>query len=670
MAIAYPCPVVSIVVDPAGTPETMVAELIHFKNTIGAKASKLVFRVADRRPKDVTNSSYRGKTCTFKINGTAKMTGTIQRIQKEWATQSVIFTGLDKRHQINADYVGSTFLETLDSNGVQTGTWNGLPYYGADITFNLNGRPNRNLDTAINEFVPPGYEHNTANAAYWTYGQALEWLWTYCVTAVTIPTISGDTPKDWTWGGWNKKMEELSLFGVNVGDAIDAIMARTRSHWWLDASGTAIVASIDSPAASQALVIPDPDSPIAPLGTATDRPIDISVEESTDDAITTFDVIGGKQQREVLLKTVYTGSIYTADEVLVSTDFEQTQWFAISNNPGWLSALDYPGSPFSAAWSNYNVQRYLHIYDGFGSPTNEYVYRYNLKTDIYEAHKIGVNLTANCQPYKMLPQLLAARSKVGAYVNPDEETAIDGVSPLEMLALQYPDGATIDFDRGFLLGRGVEPLAVDAGYTIEPPYWGTSFPNNFTIAFECAYRNYKRVTSAISGVPTVRRCVLRPELIHKTRESTKMVSPVVAGIDAVGNVTYTDGIATPTGWTKDYANGTTPVMPRTLTYTTPAGIIVDGMAELAEISALITPYVGLININGEGAFPTWNDLAIGTLISDASGQYGLTGSEIVTAITFDGRSQRTEFQFTNRLGRDAMALANAFVDQRAYRTGI
>ena len=721
MGLAYDTPVVSIIVDPAGTPETITARLLHFTQQIGGRPSEFVFQLANKRPKDVSNASYRGKTCQIKVNGTAKMTGTIQRIEKEWSRQTVVFTVLDDRHLINATYVGASLLETLDGNGLPT-TTNGLPFYGADVVFNLNGLPNK--DKSSLAFKPPGYEHNTTGRDYWRYITALEWLWTNCITAVSYPlqvsqvhtvtqagsagggsgsysvTVANGTPwmaystdpwlttsttgtgtgsgqtvnfvkaanasadarTGYIWvipafAGLDKKMDELGpLIGTPVAEALDALVGRTRAHWWI-AGGTGYVAAIDLPTSTLPLVIPDPDAPIAPDGTATDRPIDLHVEESTDDVVTQMDVIGGKQQREILT---------------TSSDWTQTQWYGITINDGW--AWDrVPLFNFNSIWSNYDTENYRSIVisgQGWisGWPKS-HIYRYNIKPDIFATHKIGPNIATDDQPYRALPSLLLARDKNGNFINPDSELAYDAVSPLELLFQQYPDGATLDLDRGYLFARGYPgPWVLTGTEIIKPPIYSGANPQNLTLAFECAHRAWKSASTSISGVPDIRRAVIRDELIHKTREATKVVMPINASFDNVSFFDITEGRTVPTGATKDYSTPTSiPLNPMDYTITLPSGIVVDGMAELNEIKNLVSPYVGLLNINGTGAFPTWVDLPLGTKLSDASGQYGLTGNEVVTAVTFDGETQRLEFQFTNRLGRDAAAIANAFVDQRQYR---
>ena len=122
------------------------------------------------------------------------------------------------------------------------------------------------------------------------------------------------------------------------------------------------------------------------------------------------------------------------------------------------------------------------------------------------------------------------------------------------------------------------------------------------------------------------------------------------------------------GATQDYSNTISiPLNPMALTITLPEGTVVNAMGSLSELKSLVSPYVGLVNINGTGAFPSWTDLELGTLVSDASGAYGLTGSEFVIAVSFDDETQRLEFSFTNRLGRDAVAVASSFIDARKYR---
>lgn len=652
----------------------LTAKLLHFSKTIGFKPSEYTVLLLNKRPKDVTLTDYQGKAATIKVDGVLKLTGNVMRVEKRFSTQDVIITAQDYRWKMNASYVGATLLDPLDSDGLPT-SFNGLPYYGADVTFNLKGLPNRSLSD--NTFVPPGFEHNTANAAYWTYGDALEYLWGL-QSEVAMPTVSGQTPKDWTIGGTNRKMEELALFGKPIAEACAEIINRTRCQWYLDASNVPKFFAIDAPVTTLAMDMPDPDSPSTPTA---NTPIEFNTEISVDDAIGQLDIVGGKQQREVMLKTTWTDGVYHDPPATVTdTDFTQGQWFGISVDAGfknWTALM-----PGTIQWSNYNVERYLQTYiNNAGwiiNPGHEWMYRYDIKHDIYAAHKIGPDLPtvtidsvtyAPFQPYRMLSQLLVARDKNGKYINPDEELAYEGVSPLELLRTQYPDGCTIDLDRGYLLARGVEPLVVNPLEVIAKPYRSTWAPTKLTIAFECAYRAYKTASTSISGMPLqIRRCIVRDELIHKTREATEVLMPMGAVFDALGNVALTEGVPVPTGATPNYSTSTTiPLQPANLTITLPAGIVLDGLGGLDEIKNVVSDYVGLRMINGNATFPTWKDIDPGTRLTGATSQYDTTDLEIVTAISFSDEQQQLEVAFTNRLGNDVMALAAAFVDQRAYR---
>jgi hypothetical protein len=662
---------ITVTVDPSGTPEVLKAYLVNYTRRIGSRPDEFVVMLADRYADTVSNSAYRGKACSLAIGGSTVLTGTIHRIGKRYSDQRCEFTVLDNRWKINKTYVGAQFLETLDSNGLPTSFANGLPGYGADITFNANGKPNKSKTSLA--FVYLGYEHNTANANYWTYGEALHWLWDNCVTDVAAPT------EGWAFGGMEKKADEMALFGVPVGEAIDAILGRTRCTWTIDASGVAHIYAIGEGqfGGTQAIVIrAATGTPHAPSGVDDWEVEELQIEESTDDAIGQVDIVGGKQQREVLLG---------------DSDFTRVDWFGIDLTPGWVG----PGrfSPFTAGmgdvWSNYQQNRYYYIYlASFGGnipSLAEYTYRYNLKNDIYEAHKIGPDLQANEQPYQMLPQLLIGRDKAGNFVNPDQENAIEGVDPLELLKQQYPDGATLDLDRGYLFARGVSPV-YGAGpglyHMIRPPFNSLNNPVNFTIAFQCAYRSYKSVTSSVPGLTTqIRRALLRDEIIHKTREATKVLMPVNGIFDiGVPEWRIVDGITPPTGATKNYYDRYYPLLPSSnaggaqdglplmdMTITLPAGVITDGMGQLNEIAGVVTPYVGLQSVNGRAVFSTWRDIAVGTNITSTNANYGLTGNEIVIAVSFSDDDQTTEIAFTNRLGNDVNRLAQAFVDARQYR---
>jgi len=653
----------------------LTSQLIHFSKVIGAKPSEFTVLLINKRPKDVVLADYQGKAATISIDGVVKLTGNVMRVEKQFTQQNVLLTVQDYRWKMNATYVGASLLDALDGNGVPS-TFNGLPYYGADVVFNLNGMPNKSK-TAL-EFVPPGYEHSIAYADFWTYGQALEWLWSNCVTDVALPSNGGLSPKDWTFGGTNKKMEESAMFGKPVAEAIDEIVGRTRCQWYLGATNTPVFFSIDNPVATFVLNVGNPDAPVTP----TDHtPIELDVEVSTDDTIGQLDIVGGKQQREVTLGTSYSGSIYNGTQVQTATDWEQVPWFGIETSGGWnVPGLTWVGSPYDLKWTNYSVERYLHVYTAAlmtGETFQEYTYRYNLKSDIYEAHKIGKNLpiptpTVNFQPYKMLSQTLLARDKNGAFVNPDDPLAYEGISPLELLKTQYPDGANLDLDRGYLTARGGAPWLIQSSFIIQPPWYSVSNPTKLTIVFECAGRAYVSSTNAVAGLPTqIRRCVVRDEFIHKTCEATDFIMPVVVDIDALANWTVIEGVAVPAGWIRNYSLSgniytSGPIRQQDFTISRPAGIVVDGIGKLNEIKSVVSPYVGLPMVNGSGALPTWVDLELGTRLTGAASQFGTTDLEVVTAIAFTDENQRLEFGFSNRMGIDIANLSSQFVNRFAY----
>ena len=639
--------------------------------------------------------------------------------------------------------------------GLPTSFTNGLPFYGADVVLNLNGLPNKNKSAL--DLVPPGYEHSTAFADYWRAGTAIEWLWTRYITplgisyplplavhqaktvaaggasgsgsfnityALGVPwsaystdrwlttTASGtgtgaaqsvayawaanaDTGNDLSgaivvmpsFGGFNKAIDAMPLFTVPVAQALDAIFAQTRCQWYLTGANVAKIISIDSPTATLGLVIPDPDSPTSSSLDALTTPMELSVEHSIDNAVGQVDIIGAKQQREI---------------TLIDTDFVQQGWFGIDIAGGWSNSI-FVGSPYDAHWTNYDVERYRQVYiNNYGwqmGVPSEHEYRYDIKAGVFESHNIGQNLPvvsgslSNYQPYPMLGTLLLGRTKDGSYCNPDLATAFEGVSPLELLKMQYPDGCSIDLDRGYLRARGITPWVVNPLATVEPPYYGTWLPKRMTVAMEASYRAYQSAITNVSSYSAsqVRRCVLRNNLINKTCEANHIIAPVVLNFDYLGNCIAYEGVPLPAGWTRNYgtapgtgglhivpktgspidsASPSHPIDPRDVTWIRPAGTIVDAMGQLLEIKQNVDPYVGIPMVNGSGRFPSFTNLQLGTRLTEASGQYDFTGIEMVTAVSFSDQNQALDFMFTNRLGVDITELAQLFTDSRAYQRPI
>ena len=496
--------------------------------------------------------------------------------------------------------------------------------------------------------------------------QSVAYSW--AANADTVNSLSGAITVVPSFGGLDKKAELIALTGKPLANALDEVFKRTRSSWTVGGDGTPKIFSIDNPTSSLALNILNPSSPGVPTSLT---PIAFRSEISTDDAVGRLDVIGAREQREVLFG-VSDFTQTTCLDLQVTGDFSE-----ILNTS---DDLGFGIVEFANAAKNVYLKSF---YNQFGVIVGtESTYRYNLNTNIFESHYIGKNINSTDQPYKMLGQLLIARDKNGNYCNPDLPTAWSGVSPQELLKAQYQKGLTIDLDRGFIEARGISPYPATffpSIYLMNPPFWEQNNPQKFTVAFECAYRAYQ---SAVNSVTTasplqVRRAVFRDELIHKTREATQVVMPMSI---AFGSATYavTEYSQLPVGATRNYSTGGVtltdcPLNQQNMTINLPAGTIVDGMAELKEIRDSVDPYIGLSMINGQGTLPSIPDITTflpGVKISDATNQYDLTGIEVIIATSFSDTNQATDFAFTNRLGVDIMEIANQFVDTRRYQRPI
>src|SRR6185295_5279049 len=201
-----------------GTP--VAGKLLHYASCLGSTPSEftVLLMFNNAIPGSVGIPDFIGKPCTLTINSVLECTGAIVDFSQfdDDNEMGIVISVVDVRHKINAFYVGQNHLEALDTDsssatyGTAATPTNGLAFYGADITFNFNGLPNKSKTSL--DFVPMGFEHNTGNADYWTFGQALEWMWTNCIiptSGVAMPTVAAATPKDWTFGGMDKKIATL-----------------------------------------------------------------------------------------------------------------------------------------------------------------------------------------------------------------------------------------------------------------------------------------------------------------------------------------------------------------------------------------------------------------------------------------------------------------------------
>lgn len=635
MGAVYPANIIAATVDGVAVSAPYI---VGYSNRIGGQPAEcqILLGNAVLESADHPNSKYRGKSASVTIDGAALITGYVYRVTKRQSDRSVVLTILDKRWHINKTYIGASLLETLDGDGLPT-TTNGLRGLGADVVFNLGGKPNKSKTSL--DFVQVGVDGATTNADYWTYANIVDWIWTNYITDVTKPTIP-------TTGGLGQKADELSLFGVPVGDALEEVFARTRSQWVLDGSNTAYIFDIDNPAATLALTFPDPDSPSPASAHTLSVTEEFEVEESIDDGAGQVDIVGGPQVREIML---------------TQGDFDSANYNEVEASPGWAETT-------GGIWQNFNFNWQSNVTNGASNGTTIHT----IKPTIWAAKKIGPNLLPHEKSYSALPNLLIGRDQSGQFVPVDSEGKFEPISVGENLQFQYPDGFSLNLDSGHVITKWRSSLIGTPGalFLTLPYAESVDQPYRLTVPYQCAHRGWVSVSGSVPGAPaSLRRAVIRNEFVHKTREAVKVVMPVIAYYVTNSLLFLVSDMASlPTGATKNYQDIIPiPLVPGQFNITLPAGTVVDGISPLNELKTLVTDNVGVSQINGQGAFPSWRVLLPGTRLTASPNNYALSGKEMVTAIAFNDNTQRLEFSFTNRLGSDITNLAQAFVDTRQYK---
>jgi hypothetical protein len=616
---------------------TTQAVLLTWEHRPGAAPSRATVALPAKNAYDWGNPlNYRGQTAVVSVNGTAKMTGRVYGQRNSMSDQTVILTILDNRWMINRDWVGRSKL----------GAGNGLYYLGADVVFNLGGKGNKDKDTGIylNPAVSPDFVYEKASgggtspscldtdAAFWTYGDMIDWLWETFITDVTKPTIP-DTDDLKTEAG------ELDVFGLPIGEALDRVFAKTLSTWTLDGDGNAYIFSLANPKTVRDIYFKNPATPDVPTNYTTDYPSQWDVINSIENTITDVNVVGGKN----LLELTASGADFLSP--VQSKNIQATP-----TPPPAGEAMG--GQLVYIYWSNYGQQEQ---------------YRHKLSPDYYENHSgAGRRIRAKDKYKPIFNELMIKRDEDGLYVSDDSDCGIYGVSATETLASQYTAGAQVNADMGEILATYVN------GST------GNATPNHWTHVVETEERSVVTATVVPVGMPAhVYRPVLRNELAHKSRESgTKIEIPVdvVWIFNALGQSTWsvTEAIDVTTlldaGGSRNYAlSGTGNFSFSNFTISMPAGTVFDAVSALQEVADELDSEIGRPAVNIEGAFPTMRDLELGDKFRCVpSNAYGSTGEEIVVAISFKDDVQALTFAATNHIGADALELATKFIDRRRF----
>ncbi|CAK0766195.1 hypothetical protein CCP3SC15_3400001 [Gammaproteobacteria bacterium] len=128
----------------------------------------------------------------------------------------------------------------------------------------------------------------------------------------------------------------------------------------------------------------------------------------------------------------------------------------------------------------------------------------------------------------------------------------------------------------------------------------------------------------------------------------------------------------PTGWTFEFHDLALPVDPQLIRINVlkPTNdILIDGVAQLNELKTRAMTQVSKVPVNITGGFPTWSGLMPGMLIAGATA-FDADGTEVCTAVSFDGDTQELHFQGANIVVGTPVERANDFLNSRAYRRAL
>jgi hypothetical protein len=443
----------------------------------------------------------------------------------------------------------------------------------------------------------------------------------------------------------------MNFFGSPIGQVIDEIFNRTNSNWCLDGSGFPYIFSRVVPAAFEVIRIPDPSFELSNEDYSLEYPIEFSAPRSIEGVVTSLDVVGGREIRE---------------RTFSSADFEAAKLVKeIQPSSSPIPAIEEIEEEEEATtiielvnWSNFRTEER---------------YAFTLNKQRYEILGLGKNIRRKDKAKPLTNDLITKRNREGEFVPPDNECGIFPVQIIESLGNQYPQGYEVDLDKGTIY----VPKIIGQDLPPDPPI-------RFTAGVQTEIRTVQTVSSPLATMPSdVFRAAIRQEFIQRERITgisvdmpVNLLWTIIVTTSVTGSVVVTPAVPIPLGAVLDPPNVNTAgngweiigfTVPRTSwTVTLPAAVEFDAVAALAELGALAEPELGRPAVNVEATYPSFKNILIGSKISVQGVDFGMTGEEIVVAVSFEGENQTISFSATNHIGADGIALARSFLDRRRF----
>jgi hypothetical protein len=627
---------------------TRTAKLVSWQTGVGARPAEAIVNLITEDAMSFDYGMIRGRDASIRIDGRQLLSGHVYDTKGDLSLRNVLIRVLDRRHMLNKDWVGRRHLGA-----------DGLPVLGADIIFNLDGKPNKDKNAL--QFV---YERNNigeeedcevVEAERWTRRNIILWLIENYMDDVRLRT-ENDVPN---YGGLEKECEQIDLTFVPVCEAVDIVLAGTVWTWTLDENDRIVFFSRKHPVGLTMMRFENRLSPVSNKQYTLEHPVVFDVSVETSNIITDLTIVGGKKQKEIMCSV--------ADFLPVQQQKEI--------QPADETDISVVGTHLAMDFKNYNnAERYIHRFDKAR----------------YEAHALGKNIRRKDPAKRCLSELLLKRDKEGNYVSPESECGVSGVGTQESLMSQYRGGVSINLDRA--------EIVADKNSESN----GDDTPTRWVVVMENEQRAYVTVTEEDSerepiGKPVARRrdqtsgplefhrAVVRADLVHQEREEVKILVPVYIywSVNAETNShtwTATPQITIPSYATLDFAlSGGGTITPLTdppptnfhggPTMTLPAGTVFDAEAALRDIGEMVKTEIGMPASQINGAFPTFMpSLKLGLrVMTTPSRAFGAMNTELIVAMSYNGNTERFDFLATNSISGNINTLANDFLDRKKYQ---
>ena len=689
---------VAVVVTINGT--SVQASLVRYQNQVGGAPAEAEFVFYNTVISNSGVGAIKGKPCVLTINGSTFLTGTIVEWKLNYQDAppggtpvcEVSFIAVDARWLMAKDYVGRRHLDALDAQGNTTQA-NGVRVVGADIIFNrVTPVESRNMDntTGIALGVNPAFVYDKGNttdeeicvsgggsfleASFWTYGDAILWMFQHYVDDVTQILVAGHVVALSTatfasaisgFADMTRLTEEINLFGLNVVAAIDELFLRTQSNWFLDGNNVLCIFNRANPLAAETLKVGDPLAPALAGDFDANTLCRLNLCGGIRNVVNRMDIVGGTIIREINANSI--------DDFYPVRDDYSFQTGGVPAGSPLFGSNGFPifGVPLLAGTNTPgSTSNYLRLHN----------VRLGLNHSRYENHGAGRNTRRKDLAKPLQGELLLKKERDGNWVSSDNECGIYSFPINETIRPWVWTGCEIDLDRSeisFTVFDGVVAGGIIVFPSMTPPLSGLIAP------IETEIRAWVEAAQTLASLPSNRYgAVIRSEIRHKSRESYPISFPVLINYvyHATGDVTtgtwdYTvfEPLALPPGATRNYPlSGTHVANLPNFTLTLAAGVVFDGIGALNELKDIAQSEVGREAVNMEGAFPMWRLTSLGSQLTIDGGGFpeATTGQEVVVALFFDGQTQETSFAASNYIGANASELAKSFINQRVFRKGV